>query len=1306
MKPHPKKQRGFALLITVTLLAFLVLLLVSLASLTRVETQVASNNQSLSQARQNALMALNIALGQLQKYTGPDQRVTAAADIAAAADGTRLAAGSPARNTTSVNGTINGLSSISGSSIQAGTRWWPGVWGRAGASYATPAKSIYEETPSPVLLNWLVSGNEDRAFTIDANGLVASSSADARNATGLAPFTPGSPVSWAAAGLDPANPSGWSSSNYADIEIKTSGQKAVLLVGPKTAGAAANGAEAAVERYVVAPIKDITIPSSTVPGAGSSGTTTVGRYAWWVGDEGVKASYSLADPHAGQNNPANSAEARLRLMTASRSGIELIPDWTDYPAADDTDAETKLSRVLNLQQTVLLTPSLSQETQRASFHDITSLSRGLISDTLNGGLRKDLTHYFEMSPSDWNASDLAGESIISSPWSPDWGSGDSAPKWDLLYSFYNTNPTGSLSNGSLTIRPETSTQVGVSPVITQFRFAVFTDLSGVPNSNVKNVPDGTYSWPIRANVVFVLANPYNVTLNAPAGTLEFVIKNTSTKPNPSAAEGNTNKLLILAYNILSQKDKYGAFNLLRQQDSAETQGFLDTVKFVAPALSIPPGETVTLSVAGQQQLSATNLASEEPANSVQLAVNDGSNLVRPIPDNPAASDSFFTSQQPFVFTTDSLTGPDKPYGGTVGRSIVANYAYGNPNLMIVMRQPSSGLVYQEIRDIIHTKTGDMGGFERGIMGNIMLKFMAPGFRNITGNTPVNTTTGGGNKFLYYLTAQGRVFQDYNIRAAVVDHPNITGTGTGVSGAVFTPPPYASGLFNATSVSTVSAYFSNNLIPAGWAEDSGSDPRDGINMRGPVASRGVLYDFPRRTGDQLPLLSLGQLQHASLTAEDYQPTAAAVGDTSRTTRGSIVYQSGYAVGNSYAAPLVERGESVSSRTNTYYKAPSGTTRYFDLAYLLNTSLWDGYFFSGIPRSGNDFSPTNPRYEMQDGTVINEARAVDSSAHLLVKGAFNINSTSKDAWIALLGGLNGLRVNDDTENTGVPYPRTIWQPEHSDQNASASFQTSGTDTEAYAGYRRLVPAEIDRLATEIVKRVRARGPFVSLSHFINRSLVDATTDFNATINDADSTGNLASPTVPMGRGFSGPLQAAIDSKASRINTFISTGSGDVVTADGADAYGDRVLFNGSLTPSNTYVPRNDNNGGVYFADMKVDWAHTNWRFDQSADPGPYGRTSTGTPGWLLQGDLLQAIGPALSARSDTFTIRAYGQVVNPIDSTQTVSQAWCEALVQRLPDYVDPSADSPGASPANLSATNRTFGRGYKIISFRWLSPEDI
>ncbi|MFA6289536.1 MAG: hypothetical protein WC661_19320 [Opitutaceae bacterium] len=1318
-------SRGFALLITITLLAFLVLLLVALASLTRVETQVASNNQHLARARQNALMALNIALGQLQKYTGPDQRITAPADIASAADGTRLAANATAQNTASVNGTLNGLCPAgTTASVQAGTRYWTGVWGRAGASYAIPAKSIYEETPSPVLLNWLVSGNEDRVFTTDGDGLVRTSDADGRTAAATAPFTPGAPVNWSAAGLNPASPSTWSSSAFSHLEIKASGQKAVLLVGPKTAGIDPVNGEAAAERYVVAPMRNIEIPASSVPGLGSATTsTTIGRYAWWVGDEGVKASYALIDPNTGNNTPDNTglpgAKSRLRLMTASRSGIELITGFDNYPAATATAAEqADLAKLIQLPQAALLDADLAQgtgpEMLRSHIHDFSAVTDGVLSDTLNGGLRKDLTHYFEMPESAWNASALADTGIIPPGWSPNWGtaaSPDYAPKWDLLYSFYNTNPGGTLSARSLAVRPETPTRVGIGPVLTQFRTAFFTDLSLVPMKNpptpgnVKEVKDGTYSWPIRCNVVFVLANPYNVTLTSPAGEMEFVIKNTSTATGTSASEGHANKLLILAYNWGSQADKYGEFNLLREQNSTEPEGFLDTVKFVTPDFSIPPGGSVTLSVAGQQQLTGTNFASEEPVNTVQLAVNDGSNPVRPIPDAPTASDSFFTSRQPFNFTTDSINGPANPLGAP-GRSIVANYAYGNPNYSITLRQGSTGAVYQQIRDIVHTKNGDMGGFQNAIMGNIMLKFMAPADRNVTGAFPLNASSGGGDKSLFYLVAQGRVFQDYNIRAAIIDHPNISGRGTAGSGDVFPPPPYATGLFNApgSPATTVAAYFSNYLTPAPWAEDI--VPGDGTYGRNSVSSRGVLFDFPLRTDGQPPVLSLGQLQHASLTADDYNPVARNPADLSRTARGSVVYQSGYAVANSYAPPLTHRAESVSLRRNEYRKSVNGDSRYFDLSYLLNTSLWDGYFFSGIaPESGADLSPRNPRYALRDGASAATAQSPDSAAQLLVNGAFNINSTSRDAWVALISGLNTLRVNKDSTAEGVPYPRTLWQPVDNTKTG-ATFKTSGTDEETYAGYRRLTADEIRLLADEIVKRVRARGPFVSLSHFINRSLVAASGDFNASINDADTSGNLAAPAVPMGRGFAGPLQAAIDSTASGINTFINTGAGDVVTGNAANAYGDRLLFNGSVTPTNTYVPRSDNTGGIYFADMKVDWAHTNWRYDQSAPPGPYGRTSTGTPGWLLQGDILQALGPALSVRSDTFTIRTYGETVNPLDSTQTLARAWCEAVVQRLPDYVDSVANPAEAPRSALSPDNLAFGRGYKVVSFRWLSAEDI
>lgn len=1283
----PTRSRGgFALLITVTLLAFLVLLLVSLASLTRVETQVAGNNQHLAQARQNALFALNLALGQLQKYTGPDQRVTATADLASAADGGRLASGAEAQNTAAVNGTLNGLDPASSTaSVQSGTRWWTGVWGRAGTTYATPAKSIYEETPSPVLLNWLVSGNEDRAFTVDADGLVQTSTAAGTATATTAPFTPGAPVNWTAAGLNPAAPATWTPGTYANLEIKTAGQKAVLLVGPKTAGVDTDAAGGeAVERYVVAPIKDISVASATIPGAGSSGTATVGRYAWWVGDEGVKASYALADPHHGKNTPADNdadgSKSRLRLMTASRSGIELLPGFSAYPSANDADSEIKLGRLVQMPQATLLDTTLPVETQHSRFHDFTVASSGVLSDTLNGGLRKDLTYYFELSKGGWDSSDLAGQGIIPAAWSPNWGGAlGYAPKWDWLYSFYNTNPD--VATAALPVRPETSTEVGVTPIITQFRMIVFTDKTKIgPQGRLSKIPPGTYNLPVRCNVAFVLANPYNVTLTVPANAYEFVLENTWRKPSgnrPLLPSGLVLGASDPGHGFTNPSLSYGSFVLMRRKGDTD-KSMLDSVRFTVPAASIPPGGTLVLSVGGNSQLAGASgpppaSGAEDP---VALEVNDAGN-----PN--LGKVNYFTANSTFDFVTPA----------TQPISMAALYHQDAAHFTITLRKTGAGPILQQLGEVSFSKAGlPLGGEEFEVFISAHVQFIPPAWRNVDTSTSAEV-------FHYALFAYARPYQDLNLRAAFMGHLAVDDTAR-----IRTPPSYAGG-YSRSGYYSLEGEFTQDLTPAPWAENFNS------STRSPVAEQGVFFDFPRKTSGQPALLSLGQLQHAGLTADDWHPGA------------SVGYQSAYAVGNSYSNHFVARREAVSSRDNQFFNSPGadadgtphGTSRYFDMAYLLNTALWDGFFFSGIPQSGAAFAPLNPRYAIHDAADATDVRGRNASAHLLTKGAFNINSTSRDAWVALLGGLNTLKVNDDSVAEGVPFPRTLWQPVNNTKTG-ASYTSSGTGGDAYAGYRRLSATEIDTLAAEIVKRVRVRGPFVSLSHFVNRSLVAASVDFNRTINDADKTsGNLATSVVPMGRGLSGPLQAAID--AAGLNSFQKVGS-DQVHGDAAGAYGDRVLFAGehigsSQKPLVTGSPGyNSATTKAYFADKLVDLPNVDPTYDNSdpvvpKSPGPQGRTSTGLPGWLLQGDVLQAISPALSARSDTFVIRTYGEVVNPADSTQTQARAWCEAVVQRLPAYVQPANDAPDVLPSALtSADNKAFGRGYKVVSFRWLSPDDI
>lgn len=73
------RQRGFALVLALSLMAFVLLLVISLSTLVRVNYISAVNQRDLTSARQNALLGLNVALGELQKALGPDQRISTTA---------------------------------------------------------------------------------------------------------------------------------------------------------------------------------------------------------------------------------------------------------------------------------------------------------------------------------------------------------------------------------------------------------------------------------------------------------------------------------------------------------------------------------------------------------------------------------------------------------------------------------------------------------------------------------------------------------------------------------------------------------------------------------------------------------------------------------------------------------------------------------------------------------------------------------------------------------------------------------------------------------------------------------------------------------------------------------------------------------------------------------------------------------------------------------------------------------------------------------------------------------------------------
>ena len=79
--PIHRTQRGFALIATVSVMVLLVLVTLALMGLSTIELRSSRNQSAQDEAKANARMAMMIALGELQKAVGPDQRISANASV-------------------------------------------------------------------------------------------------------------------------------------------------------------------------------------------------------------------------------------------------------------------------------------------------------------------------------------------------------------------------------------------------------------------------------------------------------------------------------------------------------------------------------------------------------------------------------------------------------------------------------------------------------------------------------------------------------------------------------------------------------------------------------------------------------------------------------------------------------------------------------------------------------------------------------------------------------------------------------------------------------------------------------------------------------------------------------------------------------------------------------------------------------------------------------------------------------------------------------------------------------------------------
>lgn len=456
--------------------------------------------------------------------------------------------------------------------------------------------------------------------------------------------------------------------------------------------------------------------------------------------------------------------------------------------------------------------------------------------------------------------------------------------------------------------------------------------------------------------------------------------------------------------------------------------------------------------------------------------------------------------------------------------------------------------------------------------------------------------------------------------------------------------------------------------------------------GSPASSVVLSDVPIQ-----PLVSLGQFMHLR---PFYAQSIAYIPYT-------IMGFGTMFTGGSYANPSVPLDTTVyDSGVASGYQAYS-TFLFCDHSFLANQALFDTYYFSTVPPASlptaESSSPNAPDPSMlpvpasvypENWVAFNAANPAggalkDSSipflnsrmvpyhgngtapsmadlrdmdkaaANLLLNGAFNINSTSIDAWRTLLSSLSGNDLNLWNASTQSAVTLSANQL----QNPIPRFWTATGNANlnsAWCGVRALSDAEITELATKIVAQVKLRGPFLSMADFLNRRL-----------------GTNASAMT-----LTGALQAAIDTTSPDINAT-------------PKAAGEPVIVpNAALPRSATPIAANMQDANL-----------TTWN------------TATGIPGYLMQQDLVQAFSPVMAARSDTFVIRTYGETVNPV-THKVEAKAYAEAVVQRVPDYMeaDSATRALGAATPLASLTsgsiNKNFGRRFEIISFRWLLPQDL
>jgi hypothetical protein len=298
-----------------------------------------------------------------------------------------------------------------------------------------------------------------------------------------------------------------------------------------------------------------------------------------------------------------------------------------------------------------------------------------------------------------------------------------------------------------------------------------------------------------------------------------------------------------------------------------------------------------------------------------------------------------------------------------------------------------------------------------------------------------------------------------------------------------------------------------------------------------------------------------------------------------------------------------------------------------------------------------SESDAKAELFAGSKPKDDAYKTAAEYQMTKAPFNVNSTSVQAWKAVLASMNKSEIAtlwaknatiETKKASGVPILGMSMLNGGKVGGAIDANKIDDTKTNEWNGFRELNNNELDTLADKIVEQVRDRGPFLSMSEFVNRQV-----------------GSQSELTLR------GALESAID-KADINKNFMK---GNV-----------------------TEIASND------VSDNKV--------YNYKTPEATTGNPAAGAPGYISQGDLMRILEPGATVHGDTFVIRVCGESWDP--NGKVTARAYAEAVVQRMPEYVDP-VDRPSLNAhtdTTAAKANKIFGRRINLVSFRWLSSNEI